>query len=99
MASMSILPGNTSDSLRLQPNMKDIKESHGLGRLVVVADKGLNSSRKNITVRTRTKEIQTRKVLLYWSKSETELARRKRGEKALSAERIALALGAATCQV
>ena len=43
--SMSIFPGNTSDSLTLQPTMKDIKESYGLGRLVVVADKGLNSSR------------------------------------------------------
>jgi len=45
--SMSIFPGNTSESLTLQPTMKDIKESYGLGRLVVVADKGLNSS-KNI---------------------------------------------------
>ncbi|KJR46369.1 Mobile element protein [Desulfosporosinus sp. I2] len=47
--SMSIFPGNTSDSLTLQPTMKDVKESYGLGRLVVVADKGLNSS-KNIDV-------------------------------------------------
>jgi transposase len=45
--SMSIFPGNTSDSITLQPAMKDVKESYGLGRLVVVADKGLNSS-KNI---------------------------------------------------
>ena len=45
--SMSIFPGNTSDSLTLQPTMKDIKKSYELGRLVVVADKGLNSS-KNI---------------------------------------------------
>lgn len=45
--SMSLFPGNTSDSLTLQPTMKDVKESYGLGRLVVVADKGLNSS-KNI---------------------------------------------------
>jgi transposase len=44
---MSIFPGNTSDSLTLQPTMKDVKESYGLGRLIVVADKGLNSS-KNI---------------------------------------------------
>lgn len=47
--SMSLFPGNTSDSLTLQPTMKDIKESYGLGRLIVVADKGLNSSR-NIDV-------------------------------------------------
>jgi transposase len=45
--SMSMFPGNTSDSLTLQPTMKDIKKSYDLGRLVVVADKGLNSS-KNI---------------------------------------------------
>lgn len=45
--SMSIFPGNTSDSLTLQPTMKDVKASYGLGRLVVVADKGLNTS-KNI---------------------------------------------------
>jgi len=44
---MSIFPGNTSESLTLQPTMKDIKKSYGLGRLTVVADKGLNSS-KNI---------------------------------------------------
>jgi transposase len=42
--SMSVFPGNTSDSRTLQPTMKEIKEYYGLGRLVVVADKGLNSS-------------------------------------------------------
>lgn len=47
--SMSIFPGNTSDTITLQPSMKEIKETYGLGRLVVVADKGLNSS-KNIDV-------------------------------------------------
>jgi transposase len=41
---MAIFPGNTSESLTLQPAMKDIKQSYGLGRLTVVADKGLNSS-------------------------------------------------------
>jgi transposase len=45
--SMSIFAGNTSDSLTLQPTMKDVKKSYGLGRVVVVADKGMNSS-KNI---------------------------------------------------
>jgi transposase len=45
--SMSIFPGNTSESLTLSPIMTDIKQSYGLGRLIVVADKGLNSS-KNI---------------------------------------------------
>lgn len=45
--SMSIFPGNTSDSVTLHPAMKDVKASYGLGRLVVVADKGLNST-KNI---------------------------------------------------
>jgi len=45
--SMSIFPGNTSDSLTLGPTMKDVRASYGLGRLIVVADKGLNSS-KNI---------------------------------------------------
>jgi transposase len=44
---MSIFPGNTNDSLTLQPTMSDVKKSCGLGRLVVVADKGLNSA-KNI---------------------------------------------------
>ena len=45
--SMSIFPGNTSDSLTLQPTMENVKKSYELGRLIVVADKGLNSS-KNI---------------------------------------------------
>lgn len=45
--SMSIFPGNTSDSITLEPAMNDVKASYGLGRLIAVADKGLNSS-KNI---------------------------------------------------
>ena len=44
---MSIFPGNKAESLTLQPTMEDIKNSYGMGRLVIVADKGLNSS-KNI---------------------------------------------------
>jgi hypothetical protein len=42
--SMSLFPGNTSDTKTLQPVMEDVKASYGLGRIVVVADKGLNSS-------------------------------------------------------
>ncbi len=42
--SMSIFPGNTSDSLTLKPTMEDLKKSYGINRLIVVADKGLNSS-------------------------------------------------------
>jgi len=45
--SMSIFPGNTSDSLTLEPTMREVRASYELGRLIVVADKGLNSS-KNI---------------------------------------------------
>lgn len=45
--SMSLFPGNTSDTLTLQPVMVDVKKAYQLQRLVVVADKGLNSS-KNI---------------------------------------------------
>jgi transposase len=41
--SMSIFPGNTSESLTLKPTMEDVKKSYGLGRLIVVADKGINS--------------------------------------------------------
>jgi|LFRM01.2.fsa_nt_gb transposase len=41
---MSVFPGNTSDSVTLQPAMSEIKKSYNLGRLIVVADKGLNSS-------------------------------------------------------
>ena len=42
--SMSLFRGNTSDTKTLQPVMKEIKSNYGLNRLVVVADKGLNSS-------------------------------------------------------
>lgn len=137
--SMSIFPGNTSDSLTLQPTMKDVKESYGLGRLIVVADKGLNSSKNIDTIvsngdgfvfsqilkgkkgqrysdklfdesgwasneggtykyklfeeeyegkdKDGKKEIRTRKVLLYWSKAEADMAKRKREEKLEKAER------------
>jgi len=132
--SMSIFPGNTSDAITLQPTMNDVKRSYGLGRLVVVADKGLNSS-KNIdalvnagdgfvfsqilkgtkgqryckklfddiegwnmnmdgTYRFKLfneeyighdaqgkKQTRVRKVLLYWSQAEANMAKRKRDEK------------------
>ena len=45
--SMSLFPGNTSDCTTLQPAMKSVREEYGLGRIIVVADKGMNSS-KNI---------------------------------------------------
>jgi hypothetical protein len=41
---MTIFPGNTSESQTLDPAMHDVKQAWGLGRLVVVADKGVNSS-------------------------------------------------------
>lgn len=44
--SMSIFPGNTSETLALGPVTEAIKESSGPRRLVVVADKGINSSDK-----------------------------------------------------
>lgn len=40
---MKAYPGNTSDSLTLQPSLKNIKEEYNLKRLIVVADKGMNS--------------------------------------------------------
>ena len=42
--SMSLFKGNTSDTKTLQPVMKEIKENYNLNRLIVVADKGLNST-------------------------------------------------------
>ncbi len=42
--SMSLFKGNTSDTNTLQPIMKEIKNNYDLNRLIVVADKGLNSS-------------------------------------------------------
>ena len=135
--SMSVFPGNTSETLTLQPTLSEIKKSYGLGRLVVVADKGLNSS-NNIdaivnagdgfvfsqiirgkkgqrynealfsepgwitntdgTYRHKLIEetykgkdedgktvLRKRKVLLYWSKAEADMAWRKREEKLLKA--------------
>lgn len=42
--SMSLFKGNTSDTKTLQPIMKEIKNNYDLNRLIVVADKGLNST-------------------------------------------------------
>ena len=42
--SMSLFKGNTADSKTLQPIMEEIKVNYHLKRLVVVADKGLNTS-------------------------------------------------------
>jgi len=131
--SMSIFPGNTSESLTLQPTINEVKKSYGLGRLIVVADKGINTA-QNIDMivengdgfvfsqilkgkkgkryheklfdqsgwisnetgtykyklfteeyegkdREGKKVVRRRKVLLYWSKAEADMARRKREEK------------------
>jgi len=131
--SMSIFPGNTSESLTLQPTMNEVKKAYGLGRLVVVADKGVNPSKyidmiiengdgfvfsqilkgkkgkryhenlfdksgwisnENDTYKYKLfteeyegkdregkKVVRKRKVLLYWSKAEADMAKRKREEK------------------
>lgn len=42
--SMSLFKGNTADTKTLQPVMQEIKHQYHLNRLIVVADKGLNSS-------------------------------------------------------
>ena len=137
-AAMSLFPGNTSDCMTLKPVMKDVRSSYGMDRLVVVADKGLNSS-KNIdmicnngdgyvvsqVLRGRkgsryhkamfddegyaasrdgsyrfklfTEEydgrdsegknvVRRRRVLIYWSRADAEMARRKRVEKLLRAD-------------
>lgn len=134
---MSTFPGNTSDSLTLQPAMNDIKANYGLGRLIVVADKGLNS-RKNIdyicnqndgyvvsqilrgpkgkryhemvfdeegfqgndsfkykifeeeyesNINSKKKVIRKRKGIIYWSKEDSDYAKRKRREKVLKANK------------
>jgi transposase len=138
--SMALFPGNTSDTVTLHPMMKEIKTSYGLGRLLVVADKGITSS-SNIEAllnngdgyvlsqilrgkkgqRYHARLLDTtayhenqdgsyryqlftedylgkdregnpiprqRKVLLYWSKAEADLTRRKREEKLIRAERM-----------
>ncbi|MCL1893783.1 MAG: IS1634 family transposase, partial [Holophagaceae bacterium] len=41
---MTVFPGNTAESLTLEPAMRGLKEAYGQERLIVVADKGLNSS-------------------------------------------------------
>lgn len=41
---MSLFKGNTSDTKTLQPVVKEIKANYNLNRLIVVADKGLNST-------------------------------------------------------
>lgn len=137
--SMSIFPGNTSESLTLQPTMNDVKKSYGLGRLIVVADKGITTA-NNIDMivnngdgfvfsqilkgkkgkryhdklfeqsgwlsnedgtykhklfteeyegknKEGIKVIRTRKALLYWSKAEADMAKRKREEKLKKAAR------------
>ena len=41
--SSKIFPGNTSDSETLIPILKEVKANYGLPRIVVVADKGINT--------------------------------------------------------
>jgi hypothetical protein len=136
---MSIFPGNKSEKKTLEPTMDDVKKSYGLGRLVVVADKGLNSG-PNINMLVNNgdgfifsqvlkgthgsryqdklfdptgwtenldgsyryklfeeeydgrdaenrKATRKRKVLLYWSRADAEMAARKREDKLKKAEK------------
>lgn len=137
--SMSMFPGNTSDTKTLQPMMEDVKASYGLGRLIVVADKGINSSSNINTIvnngdgfifsqvlkgtkgqrfigmmtdesgwtenadgsykyklfdeeyqgkdKDGKKVSRTRRVLLYWSTADADMAKRKRDEKLNKAEK------------
>jgi transposase len=41
---MTVFPGNNSETATLEPVIREVKQSYSLGRLVVVADKGLNSA-------------------------------------------------------
>lgn len=137
--SMSLFPGNTSDTMTLQPVMKELKKAYELQRLIVVADKGLNSS-KNIDFicqngdgyvvsqilrgtkgqryheamleetgyvwnksmdykyklftetysgldKDNHKETRQRQVLIYWNKTEADMARKKREEKLVKADK------------
>lgn len=137
--SMSLFKGNTSDTKTLQPIMEEIKKSYNLQRLIVTADKGLNSS-SNIDYICNNNDgyvvsqtlkgkkgkryhdelfseegyvynsnqtfkhkifiedymgldskgngiSRKRKVLIYWKKEDADLARRKRTEKVLRAEK------------
>ena len=138
---MSLFPGNTSDSVTLLPSMKKIKESYGFGRLIVVADKGMNSGRNLDEIcnngdgyvvsqsirgtkgkrylpyiedkngwqenedgtykyklfeedyegldREGRKTIRRRKVLIYWSQADANMAAKKREEKLEKAARSA----------
>ena len=38
-----LFPGNTNDCMTYRPNLSDIKRKFGLGRAIVVADKGMNT--------------------------------------------------------
>lgn len=42
---MELYKGNTADTLTLQPSIELIKDEYDLGRLIVVADKGMNSGK------------------------------------------------------
>lgn len=48
---MALFPGNTSESLTLHPMMQDVKKSYGMGRLIVVADKGIHTSKNREEIR------------------------------------------------
>lgn len=41
--SYELFPGNTSDFRTLEPVMKSLKERYGISRLIITADRGLNS--------------------------------------------------------
>lgn len=46
--SYELFPGNTNDCLTMRPLLSRMKRDYGIGRVIVVADKGLNTS-DNIT--------------------------------------------------
>jgi len=48
--SMATFPGNTAESLTLKPAMTNVKKSYEVERLIVVADKGINTSNNIDTI-------------------------------------------------
>jgi len=81
-----LFPGNQSEKLSLNPLLNRLKEDYGLGRLVVVADKGLNvaaiispaSWRKaTATFTANPSAVQIRNSNnMFWNRTVTELPAR-----------------------
>jgi transposase len=71
IVSYELFPGNTNDFKTLEPVLTQLKEQYGITKLIIVADRGLNS-KKNLLL---LKSLGFEYIMAYKIRSESKKAK------------------------